>query len=325
MGRKKIKALVTLLAFAMPLLLLCFGLSRVHEAIAAPERYRIPAGTRVLILGDSRADFAIDPERIGRAVNFSSHGESYIQNYYKLRYSLENAPALRVLILPADLHSFNGFRSRRIFFDLDWQRYIDYLDLWSFKKRRLHVLGEWAALRLFGFRGRSQPFVDRFVRGLRVRPVSLIDRGFRPRRGLFRSDHGRRNSVYMASNQLEGSDPFSPDMVFFFRRILDLASRKGLDVVLLRSPLTPAYMKVAERLLAIDRYYERVREAAAGYPRVHFLDKHRLFQKNPALFFFDAQHLNHKGAQFFSDSLRRDLLRLGLLDGEKKIKGKRRK
>ncbi len=314
MGREKIKALIMLLVFMLPLLLLCFGLSRIHEAIVAPERYRIPAGTRVLILGDSRADCALDPERIGRTVNFSSHGESYIQNYYKFRYALENAPSLRTVILPVDLHSFGAFRSQRVFFDLEWQRYIDYLELWSFKKQRLSYLREWAALRFFGFRGQYQPFIDRFVRGLRVRPVSLIDRGFRPRRGLFSSDRGRRNSVYMASRQLEGSDPFSADMVFFFRRMLDLARRNGLDVVLLRSPLTPAYMKVAERLLAIDRYYQRVRGITAGYPRVHFLDKHRLFQKNPALFFFDAQHMNVKGARFLSDSLRRDLLRLGLLD-----------
>jgi hypothetical protein len=313
MGREKIKAWIMVLVFVLPLLLLCFGLSRIHEAIVAPARYRIPAGARILILGDSRADYSLNPVRIGRAVNFSSHGESYIQNYYKFKYAMENAPSLRTVILPVDLHSFNGFRSRRVFFDLEWQRYIDYLELWSFKKQRLYYLREWGALRFFGFRGKYQRFFGRYVQGLRDKPLSQIDRGFRPRKGFFHLDPKKRGSLYMASHQLQGLVKFCPDMVFFFRRILDLARRNDMDVVLLRSPVTPAYMKVARKFLAVNRYYERVREITAGHPRIHFLFKQKMFQRNSTAYFFDAQHMNAKGARIFSDAVRRDLIRLKLL------------
>ena len=118
-----------------------------------------------------------------------------------------------------------------------------------------------------------------------------------------------------ALRQLSAVDRFSPEMVLYFGKILELAGRHHLNVVLLRFPVTPEYLNTAEELMSIDRFYERIGAITRGYPRIHFLNRQRIFRRPPGFYFHDAQHLNGKGAEKFSDLIRRDLARLGMPDG----------
>jgi len=119
-----------------------------------------------------------------------------------------------------------------------------------------------------------------------------------------------------ARRQLEGVDLFSPDMVLYFKSILDLAQRRGLTVILIRFPVTSEYLRVAERLMPIEDYYARIRAIAAAYPRVHLLERHGVLQAPAGRYFRDAQHLNLDGAAIFSDLIRADLEKLGLIEPE---------
>ncbi len=312
-GGDKIKALILLTVFTLPLLFLCAMFSRIHEKIAAPEKFKIPAGTRVIILGDSHAVCSLDPRRVGRAVNFSSNGESYIHNYYKLRYALRAAPFLRTVVLPIDLHSFSDFRSDRVRVNLEWLQYIDYLEYGRHSRRLPYYLGELLRLRGFGFCGGYRSFFSRWLLGRRAPSVSRLDQGFVPKTGYFIKKNSAKSGRKRALRQLQGVDLFSPEMVFYFRKILDLASRHRLHVVLLSFPVTPEYLRTAEELMSIDRYYARIRAITAKYSHVHFINRQRLFHKKAGLFFRDAQHLNANGAGIFSGSIRRDLIALGLL------------
>ena len=223
-------------AFILPLIFLGAVFSRLDEKIAFPGKFWIPPGTRILILGDSHAVCSLDPGRIGKAVNFSSDGESYVQNYYKLKYALRCAPSLRTVILPVDLHSFSDFRAKRIMVDAEWSRYIDFLEIGKLRKKRFHYFYEWLKLRCFGFRGRYERFYRRWILGRKTVSVSRLDRGFLPYQGIFIKKNSMARGQKRAFRQLKGYNIFSPEMVFFFKKILDLARQHELNIILLRFP-----------------------------------------------------------------------------------------
>lgn len=308
--REKLRTLAQAAAFLLPLLLSCLWLSRLDERLAFVARPPIPPATRIAFLGDSHMADSIDPGRIGPAVNFASDGESYIHNYYKLRWLVDRAPALRVVVLPADLHSFSSFRAGRVAVNGEWARYIDYLELGRVQGRRLRLASDFVRLRLFGFRGRYRRFWERGLLGRDQAQAASIDRGFKPIVGFFIKKGRIERGLRRARRQLEGVDLFSPDIVLYFRKILDLARKRGLAVVLVRFPVTPEYLRVAETLVPVREHYARLRRLAG--PGVHLLDRHDVLQSPPGRWFRDAQHLNLDGAERFSDLIRGDLERLGL-------------
>jgi len=314
-NREKARALAALPAFLLPLLLICAVISRLDEKIELPGKFTLPAGTRILILGDSHAVCSLDPQRIGAAVNFASDGESYIHNFYKLKTALPAAPSLRTVILPVDLHSFSDFRSARVQVSPEWAQYLDYLEIGRIRNKRFYYLREWFQLRCLGFRGRYERIFTRWVLGRGTASVSGPDRGYLPKQGVFLKKNSRLRGRKRALRQLFAVDRFSPEMVLYFGKILELAGRHHLNVVLLRFPVTPEYLNTAEELMSIDRFYERIGAITRGYPRIHFLNRQRIFRRPPGFYFHDAQHLNGKGAEKFSDLIRRDLARLGMLDG----------
>ena len=110
----RLKSILSLLVFLIPLLAASLILTRILQEMQYPNGPEIPGDTEILILGDSHGVCALDPGIIGRAVNFSSPGESYLHNYYKLRWFLKQEHSLKAILLPLDLHSFSDFRKDRI-------------------------------------------------------------------------------------------------------------------------------------------------------------------------------------------------------------------
>lgn len=310
MRREKLLLLARAAAFLLPLLLACSWLSRLDERLAFAARPPIPPGTRIVFLGDSHVADSLDPGRFGQACNFASDGESYIHNYYKLRWLVGRVPSLRLVVLPADLHSFSSFRAQRVAVNGEWARYIDYPELGRLQGRRLRLARDYARLRLFGFRGQYRRLWERGLLGRGQAPAAGIDRGFKPIFGFFIKKGRNERGLRRARRQLEGVNLFSPDMVLYFRKTLDLAQERGLAVVLLRFPVTPEYLSVAEILVPVEEFYARVRRLAG--PGVVLLDRHDVLQEPPGRWFRDAQHLNQDGARRFSDLIRADLERLGI-------------
>lgn len=306
----KLRALARTAAFLLPLLCACFWLSRWNERLAFVARPDIPAGARIAFLGDSHVVDSLDPGRIDGAFNFASDGESYIHNFYKLRWLAERVPSLRSIVLPVDVHSFSSYRANRMPVTPEWARYIDYLEIGRLRGRWPHFARELLVLRLFGFRGEYRRFWEQGLLARGRPPAANIDRGFIPRAGFFLKKGRIMRGQRRARRQLQGVELFSPDMVLYFNRILGLARERGLKVVLVRFPVTPEYLREVETLVAVDDFYARVRRLAG--PGVSFIDRHQALQHPPGRFFRDAQHLNLDGAERFSDLIRSDLERLGL-------------
>jgi hypothetical protein len=311
--RQKIKSFLLLVLFLIPLLGISLYLTYLNIRIQYPDRATIPEDTEILILGDSHTVFALDPVLIGNAFNFGSSGESYIHNYYKLKFALKRNHSLKAIILPLDLHSFSDFRKDRIHFNLNWLRYLDYPELGRIKKQGLFYLIKYLNLRFFSFKGRYRQFGDALLnRGL-TRKINQEEPGFVAREGYF--FHNREEKAKKrASRQLKGFDPFSPEMVLFFKSILKECKDRQLRVILLKLPITEDYYQQAGKLIDIPRLDTRVQQLVRNLIRVCIFDFQKIYFKNEAGLFWDPQHLNKIGARDISVRIHNRLIRQGIID-----------
>jgi len=285
------------------LVFLFFLCNQMYLQRQVPANPSIPADTEILILGDSHASYALDPELIGKAYNFSGYSESYVHNYYKLKYALKQNLSLRAVILPIDLHSFSDFRQERVFFNPQWLPFIDYLEVGWIKNRFLPYLVKYLNLRLFAFRGKYSLLFKLFSKtGSASAANPEMVSGYSPQNKyiLFRRDRQIQRAKNRAARQLRGFDPFSKEMAVFFKMILAECARNKLHVVLLKLPVSEVYYDEARRLIDIRQLYERMLALARPYRNVQFLDFQKLLFKNGAGFFSDSQHVNKTGAEKIS-------------------------
>lgn len=309
-AKNKTSAFLWLIVFLVPLLLACFLLNRIHLKDQGGADPRWSGNKDILILGDSHTAFALDPEILGRAVNFSSYGESYIHNYHKLKYALARAPAIQMVILPIDLHSFSDFRKDRIHFTPYWYRYLNYIQLGWRKKKILTYGLNYLKLALFEFRGKYS-WLYRKMFNPRAAPSTAPGHGFTPQEGFFFHNQ-KKKARFRASRQLEGFDPFSREMVDYFKRILEICQRYDIEIILLKLPISRAYYKVASRFVHVPGFYHKIFTLARRYPRIHSFDFQKYFFGNESVLFWDPQHLNRTGARRISTLIRDRINSLGL-------------
>jgi hypothetical protein len=263
----------------------------------------------VLVLGDSHSMVGVDARLMPMAYNYSSDGESYLQTWYKASRILGGGgPAVRMLVIPLDLHSFSSFRTERIDDPLFWSRYVDYTDL-------VRRLGLCEGLRMFAeswffpyagwLRSSGSPF--EFVTG--ARHVQDLSSGFRPTHSQFGDltpEKMYSDARKKAVRHFEGADPMDERLIGCFRDILDLCSGSGVAVAVVSYPVTDLYEECAEGFLERGRLVEAASVIAAAYPDVHLLDYSGLYGDD-YLFFSDCDHLNEEGARDFTGRLSADL------------------
>jgi hypothetical protein len=311
---QKIKSLLLLVLFLIPLLGVSLYLTHLNIRLQYPDRATIPEDTEILILGDSHGVFALDPVLIGKAFNFSNSGESYIHNYYKLKFALKRKHSLKAVILPLDLHSFSDFRKNRIHFNLNWLRYLNYPELGWIKKQAWSYLIKYLNLRFFSFKGRYRQFGDALLNpGLTRKTNQEEEPGFVAREGYF--FHNREEKARKRANrQLKDFNSFSPEMVFFFKSILKECQDRQLRVILLKLPITEDYYQQAGKLIDIHRLDARVQPLVRNFTHVCIFDFQKIYFKNEAGLFWDPQHLNKIGARDISVRIHDRLIRQGIID-----------
>jgi hypothetical protein len=312
-GIEKFKSLLMLLVFLAGLLGLSLLLTRLLIRIEYPPP-DIPRDTEILILGDSHAVYALDPNLIGKTVNFSSAGESYIHNYYKLKWALKRCPSLKTVVLPVDLHSFSDFRKDRIHFTLNWLRYLDYPELGWIKNKVLDYGVKYLDLLFFGFKGQYRKFAKAILKpGYKSNPDSEESPGFKPREGFFfhnRDEKARKR----AGRQFNGFNPFCPEMVYFFKRILNRCANHQLRVILLRLPISRNYYLQAEKLTDITLLEARMLLLAQQFPHATVIDFRKIYFNHESGLFWDPQHLNRAGARDLSLRFRDRLVQQGFIE-----------
>lgn len=276
---------------------------------------------KVLFLGDSHAQHGLSTLEIPHAFNFSSQAEHYILNYYKLASVLaESADRPRVVVLPIDLHSF-ATRTLETHYFRDawyWRKYVDYVEV-ARELGDASLAGRMIAA-VFPFLGNGTDFFH---------PVDLNEltsavRGFVQNPDDFsRSENREKIARDRAENQLSRTRLFDDHLVGYFKRTLALAAEHGLDVVLVRMPVTRAYFDEARRFVpSVDDFYETIDKMCRPYENVMVLDYQKRFFDDDGLF-WDSDHVNVIGAEYLSLNVWKDYLErslAGMPDGETREK-----
>jgi hypothetical protein len=265
----------------------------------------IPSGTRVLVVGDSRTECAIDDTVLSGVYNWSQSGTAYFYSYIKVRSAIEHDLQLGAVILG---YSYGELSASR--------------DAWFSDSRYLSRLKKYFPLlngRDFGelFRANPRGAVSHWLRGVPYTMTRVItflverDSGDSALGGFLRLEQD--NLAQALDRYVEGAagntaEGYSRYQEAYLARIYDLCESAGIQLVLLNVPSHPIQ-----------------REAQAGYAhRYKALAEERmpnaLFINHvnveiPDSGFADLEHLNYKGAAIYSAYLRE----MGIEQGFKPI------
>lgn len=96
--------------FAIPfgvLMLLLFSLNYINNK--AMTDYKVNTGVQSLFIGDSHVQCAVNPAWLTDAVNLSQSSESIIFSYFKVKYILQNNPAVKKIYLGFSYHNISSY------------------------------------------------------------------------------------------------------------------------------------------------------------------------------------------------------------------------
>jgi len=130
-----------------------------------------------------------------------------------------------------------------------------------------------------------------------------IYRGFRPHRDFrnFADEADRQKAAWRKANLiLSKEEYFDPAIKVYFEKIMQLCQDHGVDVFLLRIPMSKEFYEEATRIVPVEKLYREVEAIASRYSvYVGMYDYHDLYFEHPE-YFFDPDHLNVKGSDLFT-------------------------
>lgn len=269
-----------------------------------------PRTTKTLILGDSHALTALNPEFIPGSCSSAQTAEELEYSYYKLKRALATSDSLGNIILTVSFFNFN----RPIASEAEMmKRYHRIVDEDLYKAKKAH--GEYSAAirfrQLMDYKlpaylpfGLLNELIETwtkpmFLGGPEMRSGSLI--------GHSRALDAAIQRHYFTGNSLR---EISPLKTAYFDKIVKLCRRKGITLWVINTPLHRDYR--AQVPLEIISHYQKVvvqgeqnlllqygqESPGKSHPDFIFLDYSALHL--PDAFFFDYDHLNSEGASFFS-------------------------
>jgi len=246
---------------------------------------RLDSGVDSVIVGDSHTAWAIDAAGIQGVQNVSHNAEGYKYTYAKLQHLFDTEPDVRRVYLGFSYHNLSSY-------------YDDYIvgpTFRFFADRYLSVLTAKDYVELFKGSGRHAP--DLFVNVVRnglgsglKRTCNLYGRfSDQPMTEEFSLSgvEKRIDTQYFDQGKLRGESRLN---IEYLEKILDLARAKGVELVMLNTPLHPEYEKrvPAGFREAYDRF---VRER--GLMVFDFRD----VALSDADFLPDGDHTNYNGAR----------------------------
>lgn len=256
----------------------------------------------VLILGDSSSQVDVNPSLIDGSFNFASNGETYVQNYYKLRYLIEKRGIVpEVIVLPFNLYSFSSYRASRIQDVWYWHRIVNYSEFEgqfgkanffdNSLKARFPLAGSGETMIALIFEGSQE-----IRQGHYSMEKSFSDAPDKEKIGLQRVEY-----------HFKDAEIIHPGLSYYFKKIITIAEKNNMTVILVRYPLTDVYQSKAARYIPNqNEFYDDVSYQYAKEDHVHVLDYH-LWNYDDHSLFADSMHLNTKGSQIFSKQFAKDI------------------
>jgi hypothetical protein len=268
---------------------------------------------QILFLGQSDMKNAIIPNAMPyRSYNLADSGENFVATYFKLKYYIDEATRLKIVVLPLPLESFATAR-------LDWVRGRNFTKYFSYGYITYQDLRE--LYRMMGFKVVLKKFesifplpdhkqlktfwqnVGNLIRNKPIERTEIND-GYRK---AFGSRVSEESAIAMVRHRFHKKYQFDERLLTYFEKILVLCHRRGIKVVTLSIPVTDYYKKHAEKYVTKAALYEKIITDPRFSPYIYkHLDYLELYAKDHSLF-FNVDHMNYKGATLFSQLIASEL------------------
>lgn len=277
---------------------------------------------KILVAGDSHPRANVHPDYLDHSFIVASGGEHTILTYYRLADIIEKQGlGIELVILPLDLHTFSDYR-KNTFGENGvggahwWREYIDYRELCS-SKDKLIDLSCWIKFieADFTYLGGIQKIREVVRIRFRGGNLSKMYKGFMPGKNDFsKEDEPLSRALTRARSHLSNRNEFDDVLVKYYIRTIEMLTENGVNVVLVRYPITNPYYRMAGRIMDIDQFYQSAMEKIWEENNAIFiLDYHDLFWRQNSKF-SDPDHLNLRGAIEFTQILQGDLEKLGYIE-----------
>ena len=254
--------------------------------------------SKLLFMGDSHMERAIDPRLLTHAYNLASSGENYIQNYYNLKNALKTCKP-DTIVINRDVQSFSSFSIDNFEEDYFWTRHINYLKL-AVDRQNIDLISKWLTGNFCAYFGNYANFYYLFAE--RNSPPSVLHKGFAPDNSIFDSkndDTKARVAYHIKDKELE-----TPILIAHFEAIMALCAQENIKVKVIQMPLSIAYLShipAFANKATLDQDIETICQKYTNIIEVsdytHIFDLHQEY-------FMDSDHLNEKGAQAFTQILK---------------------
>jgi hypothetical protein len=260
-----------------------------------------------LALGNSHN--CINTHILENSFNYGSPSENFIQSYYKLKYILEKSGKKpEYIILQADPSSFGPKISDRYEYNSYWIKYIDYVELAKVKDSK-DMLFKWLEGRFFSYVGNYKDVQLSILYRIKFKNIEMYH-GYRPHRDFrnFANEADKQKVAFDKANLILSKDEyFDPAIRVYFEKILQLCQSYGVQVIMVRMPMTKEFNEEEAKLVPIDKLDKDLEAITSKYPVFKgTYDYHLLFIDHPE-YFFDPDHLNIKGSDLFTTQLAKDL------------------
>ena len=267
-----------------------------------------PPHLSVVVVGDSHARNAVDARGLGLpAANIAIGGEHIVKTHYRLLDLLDRTgKQVDTVLIPAEDTAFVRQVRDKYHPVALWGRKIPFLQV-------AREADDPRAYALLWLRARVLPYADElpiwvsWTKGSRAHFRQKLSKAGRLSQ---KSARQRLQDAKYRYDKAFGDGPTDDALKrLYFERLIQTLQQRGIQVVLIRYPVTQAYDRLARRARAdVDRVVQPL--VQDGIP---LLDFHDLFWGRPELF-EDSDHLNADGRRRFSFGLGRTLVEQGLVE-----------
>lgn len=255
------------------------------------------------IMGDSHPLLDVDPTTLSLAFNWAGTSENYVLNYFKIKHLLSKYRKPIRILLSAEYHSFSAQGMELLLqHELDdgfWANKINANELARVAKNSRPIRWKLAA--------QWFPYAGQYYRGLTSwfqKEETIRFRGWLPNEEVF-DNNPLKNKLLASKIESHAGRYQMVDSVqlHFLLKIIGLCQQENIQLQIVRYPLHPQYRNALGKktdLARIDQIFNTV------FGETPVLDFRNLYD-GQTQFFSDPDHLNHEGAQDFSEILAKQM------------------
>jgi hypothetical protein len=256
--------------------------------------YEIKKDQNILVLGDSHTEYAIDDNVFKRSINLSHSADSYFYSFLKIRKLKKENPQIDTLLLALSNHNL----------------LIEYEERWLFNtahiKSKFRIYTDLMSFSDFLVLFKSNP--SAVIQGIIESPkysIKLLFRGGLKERDLGKFQSSQRNSLekdieYRKKNMNQRALEYSQIDTKYLFSITEFCDKNNIELIFVSTPIHPEYIKLkGEEIQLLNDFY------SSNLTKYKFLDYSQF--DVPDNYFQDLDHLNAKGAKFFTAQLMKDI------------------